>query len=151
MPILNNPRHEHFAQALASGKTATQAHAEAGYKKDRRNAARLTTNDGVRARVAELQSQAAERTVLNRQWVLEGLIEIVERAMQKKAVLHKGKLIAFRFDPAAATRALELLGKELGMFAGRVEADQTLRVISATPLTEAEWEARYIKSEPRTH
>lgn len=76
---------------------------------------------------------------------------IVERSLQRKAVLHKGRLVAFRRDAAAATRALELLGRELGMFTGRVEADQTLRFVSAVPLSEGEWEARYAKGEPRTH
>jgi phage terminase small subunit len=32
MPILSNPRHEKFAQAFARGKSATEAHKEAGYK-----------------------------------------------------------------------------------------------------------------------
>jgi hypothetical protein len=30
MPVLPNPRHEAFAQALARGKNATTAHEEAG-------------------------------------------------------------------------------------------------------------------------
>src|SRR5215831_11857842 len=32
MPALSNHRHEKFAQALAQGKNATEAHQEAGYK-----------------------------------------------------------------------------------------------------------------------
>ena len=151
MPILKNSRRERFAQALASGKTATQAYAEAGYAKDRRNASRLTTNDHIRARVAELLSNAADRVVLNKEFVNNGLIEVVERGLQPKAVFRKGKLVAYRFNPAAAIRALELLGRELGMFSGRVEQDQNLRIISGEPLTEAEWEARYAKGERRTH
>jgi hypothetical protein len=31
MPILSNPRHEKFAQALAEGKPASAAYEEAGY------------------------------------------------------------------------------------------------------------------------
>ena len=75
MPILNHPRRERYAQALAAGKSASEAYVEAGYKKDRRNASRLTANDDIRARVAELQSRAADGAVLNKQWVIEGLIE----------------------------------------------------------------------------
>ena len=35
MPTLKNPRHERIAQLLASGKTATEAHQLAGFKRDR--------------------------------------------------------------------------------------------------------------------
>lgn len=61
MPVLRNARHEKFAQALAKGKTATDAYEEAGYKPDRKNAARLTTNDDIAARVTELQSKTVKK------------------------------------------------------------------------------------------
>jgi phage terminase small subunit len=151
MPCLSNARQERFCQGLAAGKTIDQAYREAGYAAHRGNASTLRSKQHIQARVAELQSCAAERAVLSRQWVIEGLIEIVERSMQLKAVLCKGRVIAFRSEPAAAIRALELLGKELGMFTGRVEADQNLRIISAEPLTETQWEERYANGGPRTH
>ena len=69
----HEPRHERFAQALAAGETATAAYKLAGYKPDRRNASRLTTNDDIKARVAELQALAADGAVLTREWVLDGL------------------------------------------------------------------------------
>lgn len=62
MPVLPNPRHEQFAQALAKGKTADEAYALAGYTPSRHNASRLTTNDNVRMRVVELQRKTAEKS-----------------------------------------------------------------------------------------
>jgi phage terminase small subunit len=62
MPILLNSRHERFAQGLATGKSASEAYKEAGYKGDRTAASRLATNVNVQARVQELQAVAAERT-----------------------------------------------------------------------------------------
>ena len=56
-----NPRHEAFARGLVAGKTADQAYVDAGYKRDRRNAARLTTNDDIASRVGELQAENRER------------------------------------------------------------------------------------------
>ena len=50
--------------------------------------------------------------------------------MQHKAVMHKGRLIHYAYEPAAANRAFELLGKELGMFADQVRQDTNLRVIA---------------------
>jgi hypothetical protein len=61
MTVLLNPRHEAFAQALAKGKTADEAYAQAGYRPHRSNASRLSANDNIRARVAELQHRTAEK------------------------------------------------------------------------------------------
>lgn len=61
MPVLKNARHEAFSQALAKGMTADAAYVEAGYKPSRKNAFRLKTNEGVRARVEELGGRAAEK------------------------------------------------------------------------------------------
>jgi phage terminase small subunit len=45
MPILSNSRQEKFAQALAEGKSATEAYELAGYTPDDGNAARMKGND----------------------------------------------------------------------------------------------------------
>ena len=100
MPCLSNARQERFCQALAAGKTIDQSYREAGYAAHRGNASTLRSKQHIQDRVAELQSRAAERAVVTKGWILDGLVEIVERSMQKKAVLHKGRLIAFRFNAA---------------------------------------------------
>jgi phage terminase small subunit len=61
---LKNARHERFAQELAKGRTHGEAYAAAGYRRDDKNAARLTKNDGVAARLAELKARAAEKAVV---------------------------------------------------------------------------------------
>lgn len=61
MPVLPNPRHEAFAQALAKGMSQDAAYAEAGFKPSRHHASRLATKGNVANRVAELQSKAAEK------------------------------------------------------------------------------------------
>lgn len=53
---LRNQKHERFVQALLSGDCADAAYKAAGYRPNRQNAARLTTNDDIRARLAHLQS-----------------------------------------------------------------------------------------------
>lgn len=60
---LPNPRHEAFVQALLRGKPAIQAYASAGYKLHHANAARMRENEGVRARLAELQRITTEKVV----------------------------------------------------------------------------------------
>jgi phage terminase small subunit len=61
MGIVINLRHERFAQALAQGKTATEAYALAGYKANDGNASRLKGNERISARVQEIVGRAAER------------------------------------------------------------------------------------------
>jgi len=82
MPALENQRHELFAQALAKGMTADAAYSEAGYKPDRKNAARLTTNDDVRTRVAEIQSRAAARVEVTVAHLTERLLNIAAKGEQ---------------------------------------------------------------------
>ena len=72
---LKNPRHELLAQALAHGMSAEAAYAEAGYKADRGNAARMTANDSICDRVAELQTAAAETAVITLESHLKARID----------------------------------------------------------------------------
>jgi phage terminase small subunit len=58
--ILKNPKHERFAQELAKGATADEAYQLAGYTEHRGNASRLSSNESIRARLAELLSKGAE-------------------------------------------------------------------------------------------
>lgn len=83
MPVLDNPRHERFAQALAEGKTADEAYQLAGYSENRGNAARLKANDSVASRVAEIQGRAARRTEITVAGITEKLIAIAEKAETK--------------------------------------------------------------------
>jgi phage terminase small subunit len=101
---LNNARHEVFARAIVSGNTGSKAYVQAGY--DARGHAaeaagsRLLRNVEVQARIAELRQARYDREVLDRKWVTTRLMEKAENAE----------------SDAAAIRALELLGKHLGMF-----------------------------------
>lgn len=61
MPVLVNPKHERFAQEMAKGKSATDAYVLAGYKPNQPNAARLISNDMVKARVGEILGRAADK------------------------------------------------------------------------------------------
>jgi len=81
MPILENPRHEAFAQALARGMSASAAYAEVGFKPHRANAATLAHKQHISVRVAELQEeqlaihqQATAEAAANAKVTLESLI-----------------------------------------------------------------------------
>jgi phage terminase small subunit len=133
MPPLDNSRHEKFAQGLAQGMSASEAYRQAGYEAKggaaEVGASRLIRNDKVTARVAELKERAAVAVSLSREWVLEQLIDNVSKAKSTA-------------DYAPANKALELLGKELGMFVDRSENTNTnlSYVVSGEPIEDAdEW------------
>ncbi len=63
MPALANAKHERFAQELAKGTYQTEAYTLAGYEHSEANASRLTRNDKVMTRVADLKAAAAERMI----------------------------------------------------------------------------------------
>ena len=73
----------------------------------RRNSAEETSTDRV-----------DEKNLLTREWVIGRLMANVERAMQGTPVLDKwGEPTgAYRYEGSIANKALELLGKEIGMF-----------------------------------
>ena len=60
------------------------------------------------------------------EWVLTRLMENAERALQHVAVLDKKRKPTgeYRYDGSVANRALELLGKQQGMFIDRHEVGQ---------------------------
>jgi tripartite-type tricarboxylate transporter receptor subunit TctC len=78
VPVLENQRHELFAQELAKGKSASEAYVSSGYKPSRKNAARLKANEDIAARVAELLTIAARLFPQN---------SFLRRAIMRRAVL----------------------------------------------------------------
>ncbi len=123
MPPLKNPKHEIFAQERVRGATQGAAAVAAGYSERtaRTAGSKIENSQMVRARIEDLRAQADRKRAvqakrqgediidalaLDQTWVLERLRQVFQVAMDK------GQL-------AAANRALELVGKELGMFADK--------------------------------
>src|SRR6266550_3914494 len=117
MPVLENPKHERFAQALAAGKTAVDAYEAAGYRRNRGHAATLRKNPKLLKRVDE---------ILETRGQIQGrgaLAAIARVGLTKTAVmdmlLADRELARKNGQSSAAIRATELLGIELGMFITR--------------------------------
>jgi hypothetical protein len=83
MPILENPRHELFAQELATGKSASEAYALAGFKPSRKNASRLRAKEDVGRRVQELQAVAARSTAITIESICAELDQANQVAMER--------------------------------------------------------------------
>ncbi len=92
----------------------------------------MLRNTGVSARVEALRAAVSERqvekTAMDRAWVVERLVENVERAMQVEAVRDRegNSTGQFTYQGAVANKALELLGKELGMFQPKQQTEHRL-------------------------
>lgn len=104
---------------------ATQAAIRAGYseKTARQQGSRLLTNVDVLARVREEQEKAVERSGISQARVILALWDVYERCMTAVPVMEfdrgSGQMIEtgeYTFDSKGALRALELVGKYLGMF-----------------------------------
>lgn len=76
MPVLDNPRHERFAQELAKGLAASKAYVAAGFSENDGNAIRLKGNERIAARVEEILGRAASRAEITTARVLEELGKI---------------------------------------------------------------------------
>jgi phage terminase small subunit len=119
MPILQNPRHELFAQALAAGQNASQAYEHAGYKPNRGNATALKQNECISMRVSELLDE-------QQRVIMQSTAKAIEQAAITKTdvirmLLDDRELARKANQASAAIRADELLGKQMGMFIDRRE------------------------------
>lgn len=141
MPALANPKHETFAQLLAKGKSQVEAYEAAGYSNGQKNAHRLGSDEGILRRVREIQSETAEMDrqalekatealAIDKQWVMARLIDNATQAASLE-------------DFGPSNKALELLGKELGMFVERSENVHVVHDVTDEPLTEDEWAAEH--------
>lgn len=128
-------KQEAFALAFVTSPSAVAAYRRAynttGMKDGAAyaEACKLLKIHKVAQRIAQLKAEAAAKTTLSRSWVLEHLMEHAAVCLGKKRIkvskasrdgdVHEVEVTAH--DASAANRALELLGKEAGMFVDRRE------------------------------
>jgi hypothetical protein len=92
MPTLRNPKHEKFAQLVASGMTAQAAFTQAGYPSPQ-NAPRLRNHPLVDQRIQELQARnerKAEMAALSRDELVAILAEIVHATSARPSEARPG-------------------------------------------------------------
>lgn len=100
----------------------------------RKNGSRLMTNDDIRSEIERRQKkineQVEEKTGISVQWVLDSFKSIAERCMQAEAVTDRegNPTGEYKFDSAGANKAVESIGKYLGMFKEKVEHSGSLGV-----------------------
>lgn len=126
-------KQEKFAQAVAGGVSPVEAYREVYGAKNRsaktlgEDACRASKHPKIYARIEELRAKATEKVVaklaLTKEWVLSELVKVNAAAQAAEPVLDRegNSTGEYKANLAAANRALELIGKELGMFVDRKE------------------------------
>lgn len=97
----------------------------------------------VRKRINDLCAEVAERVIesaaVSKAWVTTRLMQVAERCMQAEPVTDRegNNTGEYKFDSAGANRALELLGREMGMFVDRkhVKIENDIETLSDAELT----------------
>jgi len=139
MPVLNNSRHEIFANVIARGETISRAYVLAGYKENDANATNLSRLPHIAERIQEIKGRAADRAQVTAERVLRELARLGFADITEAVSVSRGKVkikdtkdldpdlraaiaeiragrdgTVVKFHDKVA--ALEKLGKHLGMF-----------------------------------
>jgi phage terminase small subunit len=131
LPVLKNPRHEKFAQLVASGIRPAEAYISLGYSRNgaAQSAAKLLQRTDVRKRLDEILASAAQSVA-------------AEVAFDQKRVLSRLDVLGRKAEElkqiSAAVRCEELIGKERGMFVERSEQVTKIRSVKDMEMEEIE-------------
>jgi phage terminase small subunit len=120
-------KHIRFIDEYMIDMNGAAAYLRAGYKCNeataRANASRLLTNANISAEIAKRQQKLQQDTGISVQWVLNNFKTVAERCMQAEPIRCKesGEILEYKFDSSGANKALEAIGKHLGMFTDKIE------------------------------
>jgi phage terminase small subunit len=125
-----NEKMKLFADHYLITINATESAKKAGYseKTAYSQGQRLLKHVEVRAYIDDKQNERSEKLELDAEWVLKNLQTVVERSLQSEPVMkwnYESRQLEetgeYTFDSNGANRALELVGKHLGMFKDKIE------------------------------
>lgn len=134
------PKQKMFVKEYLVDLNATQAYLRCGYKCKNEKvasvmASRLLANDKVARAIEEAKQKRSEKLELSAEWVLENLKNIAVRCQQAEPVMafdYQARQMTetgeYSFDSKGANRALELIGKHLGMFTDKVDLNANMVV-----------------------
>ncbi len=126
------PKQQLFVAEYLVDLNATQAAVRAGYSKKTAYSVghENLKKPEVAAAIQEAMEARSERTKADQDWIVERLVENVERAMQLEPMTDReGKPTGeYVYQGNVANKALELLGRHAGMFNDKLKlgADTSL-------------------------
>jgi phage terminase small subunit len=144
------PKQKRFVSEYLLDLNATKAAVRAGYseKTAEQQGYRLLRNVQVAEAVQKAVADRAERKSLSADYVIDGIVETIERCRQARPVVdRKGKQVfvetpsgqqaaAYVFEAFAVLKGYELLGKHLKMFTDQSEVNVKGRLVFVTNVPE---------------
>lgn len=124
-------KQQKFCEEYLIDLNATQAAIRAGYSIDTAYSigSENTKKPEIRARIGELMDARSERTLIHADYIVTNLVEVANRSLNAVPVMEFDPIAkemrqkgsdagepVWEFDSSGANRALELLGKHIGMF-----------------------------------
>ena len=122
---LKQPKYERFCREYVIDYNGTQAAIRSGYseKSARQQASRLLSDPEILDRVRELQKEQVERLSITQDYVMLQLLDTYKCCRNPTPVLRWDPDLRemiesgeYQFDSKGALRAMELIGKHLGMY-----------------------------------
>lgn len=117
-----------YLQDLNKTRAYMRAYGNDNYASSAVSASRLFKNPNILTRIDELMKERNDSLKIDAAYVLENLISISQRCQQNEEVKewdYEEKCMKgtgeYQFDSNGANKALELIGKHLGMFKEKVE------------------------------
>lgn len=132
----NKKMQEDFIEHYARTRNGVQSAIAAGYSPASAavSASRLLKKDNILSRVRELQKELADQMCITNDFVLLRLMDTYEKCMAVQPVTawdpesrRKVPRGEYMFDAKGALRALELIGRHLGMFEDKVSVDAKVK------------------------
>lgn len=123
------PKQELFCKEYIVDLNATQAAIRAGYSEKTANeqGSQLLAKLSIKEYVQSLMDERSERVEITSDYVLRGIKELTERCIQAIPVIVDGKETGeYKFEPNAALKGFELLGKHLKLFTDKVDHSGTI-------------------------
>ena len=133
MPALRG-KQERFCQEYVIDYNGTQAAIRTGYeaKSARQQASRLLAMPEILSRIRELQAEQVERLSITSDYVLLQLLDTYQSCREPTPVREFDSSTGrweetgfYQFDSKGALRALELIGKHLGMYDRKMPVSTT--------------------------
>jgi phage terminase small subunit len=139
MRMALNAKHILFVNDYMISQNATASYKkvyECSDEAARKNGSRLMTNDDIKSEIErrqrEVNKKVEEDTGISVQWVLDSFKSIAERCMVAEPVMEFNKESKqmeptgeYKFDSSGANKAVENIGKYLGMFKDKGDASVT--------------------------